>query len=331
MGAGAITAQPGETVELPIILTGSDAAATAVARFRIAYDNDTAVYDPIYGPGGAVDCGVADDLADFVSPGPVFFQPERNRIVVGFGDFQAPVEPFGRDGVVMTCSIAIRPDARAGTYPLFCLGESTASKASGAQISASCIPGTLHITGGSGDANTRLGGRGPITGNQGGQPSLDIAPQAPQADGNSDDAPRGDTKPADKAGGTTTDSTGATGGQVRQGEGTGGTQLPADTDTQGNAGQGRDTLVQDSGAKPVVANSAGMTPKPTAEQVGQATVARSQTPALTATPKKTATVASTHTPTASAGGWGCSAATQGGGLWALGAGCLALLLSRRRC
>src|SRR5690349_7624898 len=73
----------GDTVDFQFAVSGAQAAATAVARFRLALDPATAVIEPVLKDAttGEVDCTIATDLAGFVTTGPVFYQPTNKRVV----------------------------------------------------------------------------------------------------------------------------------------------------------------------------------------------------------------------------------------------------------
>jgi MYXO-CTERM domain-containing protein len=147
LSPGNQSGSPGETVDFQFLVTGPSAPQTVVARFRLVYDSASSPFDPVVTSGAQVACAVAPDLASWVTPGPVFSQPESGRIVVGFGDFTAPLTPFGRAGVVLSCQFTIKPDAQPGTYPLNCMGRATASDASGRELPSSCANGQLVVTG----------------------------------------------------------------------------------------------------------------------------------------------------------------------------------------
>ena len=148
LGPGNQSGGPGEVVDFQFPVTGSKAADTAVARFRLAYDPATSVFDPVLKQGGQpgeVDCTVAADLANRITPGPVFSQPGNNRVVISFGDFTAPVTSLGRSGVVLSCKFMIKAGAANGTYPLPCSGAPTASDATGTELPSICVDGQLTV------------------------------------------------------------------------------------------------------------------------------------------------------------------------------------------
>lgn len=150
LSPGAQTGEAGSVVNFDFGVTGDQAAATAVARFRLALDPATAVIEPVLRDEatGEVDCSIASDLSAFVTTGPVFYQPNNKRVVIGFGDFAAPVQAFGRSGTILSCKFRIKAGTANGTYPLECSGNPTASTAGGASITSTCTNGELTVTGG---------------------------------------------------------------------------------------------------------------------------------------------------------------------------------------
>jgi len=138
---------PGDTVEIHISTSGPSAPELTIANLVLAYDQSASVWDPVTDQSGAVDCVAASDLADHVRPAPVRSQPDRGRIVMGFGDLESPLTPFGRGGIVLSCRVTIRPDAIPGTYPLVCGEDADASDAYNNVIPATCAGGSLAVEG----------------------------------------------------------------------------------------------------------------------------------------------------------------------------------------
>src|SRR5205823_6294282 len=147
LGPGNQSGNAGDTVDFQFSISGASAAQVAVARFRLALDPATAVITPVLKDAttGEVDCTIASDLASHVTTGPVFYQPTQKRVVIGFGDFAAPVQAFGRDGMILSCKFTINAGTAAGMYPLACSGAPTASDAAGGTIASSCADGQLTV------------------------------------------------------------------------------------------------------------------------------------------------------------------------------------------
>lgn len=139
----------GQTVDFDITYQGP--TDTNGISFTLLYGpTQSAAFAPVFrGASTKIVCRTAPDLDPSISIAGVLLSPDKIAFaVLGFNFAEGPVA-FGRTGVLGSCGFTIATTA-AGTVLLPCdtsAGATTASDVEGDELTATCMDGTLTVTG----------------------------------------------------------------------------------------------------------------------------------------------------------------------------------------
>ncbi len=295
--------------------------------FNVIYDSEAmATFSPVLVEGSKIQCATASDLPPDIQTSGVLLV-DRGIIaftVIGL-NLSTGAVPFGRSGVLGSCSFVIAGDAP-GTIPLVCdrsPGATTASDVNGKEVFATCVDGTLTVAGG---AEPSTGGSQP--------PAAPVAPAV--AAGGVEAAPAGGGAPGQPA---RPQAPAPAPAQVARNQGQVQAPTPQEeaaeeaTPNESPGLEGKTPSPQAAGA---TAPAAGPTPArtaqaetaltPTIATAPRTTVARAATPTRAATK---AAVLATPSPAPEKSGCQLEKGASGCGVRALGTLLLGLVILRR--
>ncbi len=141
MGVGAVGGLPGETINIPISISGPQAVSVAAMAFDIGLA--AAPFEPVLMNGSQnVDCTVAADLVSLVQAVVNYFPASHAlRLVVA----RIPSGTFGRDGEILSCKFKIAESAASGYFPLRCNNPEASGTAANA-LPTACQDGALIVS-----------------------------------------------------------------------------------------------------------------------------------------------------------------------------------------